>query len=392
MKGGHNTNDPSLVQYLADHATESLAWLESLGLKVNPKVGAATGALYQRSHYPDPAGGHTYIAVLEEALAKYPDRVKVFLETKATSLIEENGRVTGVAVESRGKTAKVFGTRGVILSTGGFGANVEFRQKVNTGIWKEANLDEEIGCSNISVAAQGDGLIMAEKVNADLIGLADIQVHPNGTPGTGLMLDIQTSGRNRLFINTNGDRFVDEGAPRDVLSKAVFAQPGQTFWLVQNHLRYPDENKIDLLSGRTMHDMLEQGRVQKAETLEDLAKIMKVDVNRLRASIEEYNRVARHEVETDRFGFRANHTDDRPITEGPYYVARKVPTIHHTMGGIKINTRAEVIDRDGKVIPGLYAAGEVTGGVHGENRLGGNAVADCMVFGRTAGRMAANNK
>lgn len=132
---------------------------------------------------------------------------------------------------------------------------------------------------------------------------------------------------------------------------------------MQNHLRYPDENKIDLLSGRTMHDMLEQGRVQKAETLEDLAKIMKVDVNRLRASIEEYNRVA-----------------------------RKVPTIHHTMGGIKINTRAEVIDREGKVIPGLYAAGEVTGGVHGENRLGGNAVADCMVFGRTAGRMAANNK
>lgn len=392
MKGGHNTNDPSLVHYLADHAPESLAWLESLGLKVNPKVGAATGALYQRSHYPDPAGGHTYIAILENALAKYPDRVKVFLETKATSIIEENGRVTGVAVESRGKTAKIFGTRGVIISTGGFGANVEFRQKVNTGIWKEANLDKEIGCSNISVAAQGDGLLMAEKVNADLIGLADIQVHPNGTPGTGLMLDIKTSGRNRLFINTNGDRFVDEGAPRDVLSKAVFAQPGQTFWLVQNHLRYPDENKIDLLSGRTMHDMLEQGRVQKAETLEDLAKIMKVDVNRLRASIEEYNRVARHEVETDRFGFRANHTDDRPITEGPYYVARKVPTIHHTMGGIKINTNAEVIDRNGKVIPGLYAAGEVTGGVHGENRLGGNAVADCMVFGRTAGRMAANNK
>ena len=100
------------------------------------------------------AGGHTYIAVLEEALAKYPDRVKVLLETNAAGLIEENGRVTGVAVESRGKTAKVFGTRCVILSTGGFGANVEFRQKVNTGIWKEANLDKEIGCSNISVAAR----------------------------------------------------------------------------------------------------------------------------------------------------------------------------------------------------------------------------------------------
>ncbi len=389
MKGGHNTNNPELVHYLADHATEALGWLESMGLVVNPKVGAATGALYQRSHYPDPAGGHTYIATLEKALQKYGDRVRICLETKALNLIEENGRVVGVEAQNHGKKVKVFADKGVIIATGGFGANIEFRQKVNTGIWKEAKLDKEIGCSNISAAAQGDGLIMAEKVNADLIGLADIQVHPNGTPGTGLMLDIKTSGRNRLFINKAGDRFVDEGAPRDVLSKAVFAQPGQTYWLLQNHLRYPDENKIDLLSGRKMKDMLAQGRVQKAETLEEAAKMMGVDYARLKAAVEEYNQVASHKVETDRFGFKANHTDDRPMTEGPWYFARKVPTIHHTMGGIKINTNAEVIDKAGHVIPGLYAAGEVTGGIHGENRLGGNAVADCMVFGRTAGRSAA---
>ena len=389
MKGGHDTNNPELVHYLADHATETLGWLEGMGLVVNPKVGAATGALYQRSHYPDPAGGHTYVATLEKALEKYGDRVHVLLETKALNLIEENGRVVGVEAQNHGKTVKVYGDKGVIVATGGFGANIEFRQKVNTGIWKEAKLDKEIGCSNISAAAQGDGLIMAEKVNANLIGLADIQVHPNGTPGTGLMLDIKTSGRNRLFINKNGDRFVDEGAPRDVLSKAVFAQPGQTYWLLQNHLRYPDENKIDLLSGRKMKDMLEQGRVQKAETLEEAAKMMGVDYNHLKAAVDEYNQVASHKVETDRFGFKANHTDDRPMTEGPWYFASKVPTIHHTMGGIQINTDAEVLDKNGKVIPGLYAAGEVTGGIHGENRLGGNAVADCMAFGCTAGRNAA---
>ena len=258
MKGGHNTNDPAMVRYMADHAKETLQWLEGMGLKVNPKVGAATGALFQRSHYPDPAGGHTYVAVLENQLQKYGDRVKVLLDTKATSLIKKNGRIVGVNVENYGKKVKVMASKGVIIATGGFGANVEYRQKVNTGIWKEANLDKEIGCSNISVAAQGEGLIMAEDIGADLIGLADIQVHPNGTPGTGLMLDIKTSGRNRLFINKNGDRFVDEGAPRDVLSKAVFAQPGQTYWLLQNHLRYPDENQIDLLSGRKMKDMLDQ--------------------------------------------------------------------------------------------------------------------------------------
>ena len=117
--------------------------------------------------------------------------------------------------------------------------------------------------------------------------------------------------------------------------------------------------------------------------------MMNINYEHLKKAVDEYNQVASHKIDKDRFGFRANHTDDRPMTEGPWYFARKVPTIHHTMGGIHTNTNAEVIGKDGKVIPGLYAAGEVTGGVHGENRLGGNAIADVMVFGRTAGRNAA---
>ena len=132
--------------------------------------------------------------------------------------------------------------------------------------------------------------------------------------------------------------------------------------------------------------------VKKAANLDELAKIINVDPNRLKATIESYNKVARHEVETDQFGFKANHTDDRPMTEGPWYVARKVPTIHHTMGGIHIDTGAHAVNANGQRIPGLYAAGEVTGGIHGANRLGGNAVADLMVFGRIAGKNAAEAK
>lgn len=393
MKGGHNVSDPKLVRVLAENAPGALHWLEGLGLKVNPKVGAATGALFQRSHYPSPAGGHTYVDVLEKAMQKYgKDKVHVYLESKADELIVKDGRVVGVKANNKGRPLTLLADKGVVITTGGFGSNVEFRQKVNTGVWKEADLGKEIGCSNIGVAAQGQGLEMAQKVGADLIGLSDIQVHPNGSPGTGLMLDIKTSGRNRLFINTNGDRFVNEGAARDVLSKAVFAQPGSTYWLVQNKLRYPDESAIDLLSGRTMRDMLAQGRVQKAANLDELAKIIKVDPTRLKAAVESYNKVARHEVETDQFGFKANHTDDRPMTEGPWYVARKVPTIHHTMGGIHIDTGAHAVNVKGERIPGLYAAGEVTGGIHGANRLGGNAVADLMVFGRIAGQNAAEGK
>ncbi|MCF0254398.1 MAG: FAD-binding protein, partial [Duodenibacillus sp.] len=308
MKGGHMTNDPEMVKALTERAPATFQWMQDLGCVINPKVGAATGALYQRSHYPNPAGGNTYVRTLEKTLAKYgPDRLTVLLETKAEEIVMKDGRAVGVKAMNGKRPVTVMASKGVVVSTGGFGSNVKYRQKVNTGIWKEAVLDERIGCSNISVAAQGEGLIMAEKVGAQLIGLADIQVHPNGTPGTGLMLDIKTSGRNRLFINDNGDRFVNEGAARDVLSKAVFAQPNQGYWLVQNHLRYPDENAIDLLSGRTMHDMLEQGRVKRCENLEELAKLMKVDLNRLKAAIEEYNKAARHEVAADKFGFKANH-------------------------------------------------------------------------------------
>ena len=393
MKGGHMTNNPELVHYLTDNAKATLNWLEDMGLVVNPKVGAATGALYQRSHYPDPAGGNTYVRTLEHKLGLYgADRVKVLLETKATDLIVQNGRVVGVKAQGRDGTVIATATKGVIMATGGFGSNVEFRQKVNTGIWKEADLGKDIGCSNISVAAQGDGLIMAEKAGAELIGLADIQVHPNGTPGTGLMLDIKTSGRNRLFINENGDRFVNEGAARDVLSKAVFAQPHSTYWLVQNYLRYPDENAVDLLSGRTMHDMLEQGRVKKAKDLEELSQMTGMPLDHLKASIEEYNKAVRNKGTPDKFGFVASHTDDREMTKGPWYFAKKVPTIHHTMGGIRIDTGAHALNAKGERIKGLYAAGETTGGIHGENRLGGNAVADCMVFGRTAGANAAAGK
>ena len=393
MKGGHNVGNPELVKYLTDNAYPTVEWMEKEGVVFRDKIGAATGSLGQRSHYGKKPAGYAYTSVFENKLKEYGDRVVVLTETPATKLImDKSGRVIGVSGLHTGKQPVTVMAPSVILATGGFGANVKFRQEVNTGVWKEVTLDNRIGTTNINKAAQGDGLKLAKSAHADIIGLSDIQLHPNGTPGTGLMQDIATSGRNRLFINKNGDRFVSESAARDTLCKAIFKQPDGTYWLLMNKLRYPDENAIDLLSGRTMRDMLAQGRVKKAANLDELAKIINVDPNRLKAAIESYNKVARHEVETDQFGFKANHTDDRPMTEGPWYVARKVPTIHHTMGGIHIDTGAHAVNANGQRIPGLYAAGEVTGGIHGANRLGGNAVADLMVFGRIAGKNAAEAK
>ena len=389
MKGGHNVGTPELVHYLTDNAYKTVEWMEAQGVKFRDKIGAATGSLGQRSHYSVAPAGNAYTSVFENVLkTKYKDRVTFLMECPAQEILTDaSGRVTGVKAVRHGQPVTVKASS-VVLATGGFGANVKFRQEVNTGVWKEVVLDNRIGTTNINKAAQGDGLVMAKKVGAELIGLSDIQLHPNGTPGTGLMQDIATSKRNRIFVNLNGDRFVDEGAARDTLCKAIFKQPEGTYWLIMNKLRYPDETKPDTM-GVTMKDMLALGRVKRADTLDELAKVINVPAANLKAAVAEYNKAASHQVEKDKYGFAATNTDDAPMTEGPWYACRKVPTVHHTMGGVKIDTKAEVIGTNGKPIAGLFAAGEVTGGIHGANRLGGNAIADVYTFGRLAGASAA---
>ena len=389
MKGGHNVGTPELVRYLTENAYPTVEWMEKQGVVFRDRIGAATGSLGQRSHYGVKPAGYAYTSVFENVLkTKYKDRVEFLMECPAEAILtDNNGKVTGVKAARHGQPITVK-AESVVIATGGFGANVKFRQEVNTGVWKEVVLDNSIGTTNINKAAQGDGLKMAKAVGAELIGLSDIQLHPNGTPGTGLMQDIATSGRNRLFVNLNGDRFVNEGAARDTLCKAIFKQPKGTYWLVMNKLRYPDINKPDRM-GVTMKDMLALGRVKTAATLDELAKVINVPADNLKAAVAEYNKAASHQVEKDKFGFAATNTDDAPMTEGPWYACLKVPTVHHTMGGVKINTKAEVIGTNGKPIAGLFAAGEVTGGIHGANRLGGNAIADVFTFGRLAGASAA---
>lgn len=389
MKGGHNVGNPELVRYLTTNAMRSIEWLESLGSPFKDKIGTATGALWQRSHYGTTPSGNHYIRTLENFLAEHKDSATIITDANVKSLIKDkDGRVIGAVAENHGRKITVIARKGVIITTGGFDANVELRRRVNTGVWKEVDLGKGIGASTIQKAAQGDGIAMGKNVGADVIGMSDIQLHPCGTPGTGLMEHIRTSGRNRLFINENGDRFVNEGAARDTLCKAIFAQPHSTYWLVVNHVRYPGRDWVDR-NGATIADMASLGAVVEGATLDELAKKTGMDPAKLKASVDEYNKVATGKVEKDKYGFVANNKEDKPMTEGPWYAVKKVPTVHHTMGGLKINTQTQVLDAAGKPIPGLYAAGEVTGGIHGANRLGGNAIADIFTFGRQAGKVAA---
>lgn len=391
MKGGHNKGNPELVHYLTENSMKSVKWLESMGVKFKDEIGTATGALWQRSHYPATPSGNTYIRTFEKVVNGTHGAIQVLTDTQATDLLQQkDGRVTGVVAKHFGQKVILNAKDGVVIATGGFGANVKLRQEVNTGVWKSVKLDNSIGCTNIQKAAQGEGMMIAKKHGAQLINLDDIQIHPCGTPGTGLMENIRTSGRNRIFVNLEGDRFVNEGAARDVLAGAIFKQPQSTYYVVVNKVRYPSRDWVDA-NGATIRDMVALGSVVEANTLDELAKKTGMNPAKLKASVDNYNKIVKGEMK-DPLGFKADNKADTMLTEGPWYACKKVPTVHHTMGGIKINVHAQVIDVNGKVIPGLYAAGEVTGGIHGSNRLGGNAIADVMTFGRTAGTNVVNMK
>lgn len=387
IEGGNNEGDPTLVHYMTDNALDSVHWLESLGVKFKDEVGSATGSLGERSHYPATPSGNTYIRSFEEYIEENPDKITFLDETQVESLAIKEGKVIGATAVYKNEQKVVVNAKAVIIATGGFGANVDYRQKVNTGVWNSVKLDDSIGCTNIKPCAQGEGLQLAEEAGAELVGLPDIQLHPCGTPGTGLMENIRTSGRNRIFVNKEGARFVNEGAKRDELCEAIFAQPESTYWIVVNKVRYPSETEPDA-NGSTIENMLALGSVVAGDTLDELAEKTGMEAAKLKAAIDGYNAVIEGSA-TDEFGFEAGNTADTQLTEGPWYACQKVPTVHHTMGGIRIDETGQALDAQGKAVQGLYACGECTGGIHGSNRLGGNAIADIMTFGRSAGVHAA---
>ena len=378
-----------LIKYLCENSMGAVEWLEDVGVKFSDTIDSATGSLGTRSHYPAAMkSGNCYIQVFEDVLGGM-DNVTILTGTTAKELLTKNNAVTGVkATGKQGETVTLNAKKGVIIATGGFGSNKELLGESNTGVWKHVDVTK-LGCTNMALSAQGDGIKMAQAVGANVIGMSDIQLHPCGTPGTGLMENIRTSSHSRIFVNINGDRFVNENAGRDTLAQAILDQEQQTYWIVVNSVRFPSRDWVDAYGG-TIAGMVSQGVVVEADTIEELAQKTGMDAAKLQASVDTYNAVIRGEKE-DALGFKAR-TTDKEITTGPWYACKKVPTVHHTMGGLQINTNTQVLNKDGKVIKGLYAAGEVTGGIHGENRLGGNAIADCMTFGRTAGANAAAGK
>ena len=388
LSGGDYQGDPLLVHTLVSNAWDGVQWLMDLGMEFQDETAGlftVTGGLWPRAHKPvEPLGTGFFKAYMNYIDSH--DNVDVMLNTRATEiLVDENGKACGVvATGETGNTVTVKASKGVVVATGGFAANVELRSAYNTQ-W--ADLGDSIKSTN-HAGATGDGIKMLQKLGADFVQMGNIQLLPLGDPVTGsLSGNIEHDVETRIFINKEGNRFVNEGGRRDDMTNALFAQTDAYMWVVMDSDTYPTGDERNNF-GETANQLVEAGRAVKADTLEELAEKMNVPADTLIAAVTEFNRHAEGgdlAGTPDEFGRTLYKT---PIDTAPFYAAARVPTVHHTMGGVRINVNAQVLDENGNVIPGLYAAGEVTGGIHGANRLGGNALTDTVVFGRIAGESA----
>ena len=382
FEGGDNQGNEKLIRVLVDNVYDGVVWLEELGMKFNDKVFTVLGGMWPRAHKPSTPLGTGFISTYQNYIDNN-EGIEVLLDTEALELVIKDGRVVGVKAETTKNDVVLNANNGVILATGGFSVNQEMLKKYNE-TWPTL---EGVKSTN-HPGATGDGIVMAEKIGVNLIGMKNIQLLPMGDPVTGsLSGNIEQGVENRIFVNKSGLRFVDEGARRDVMTKALLEQQDAYMWVVLDSKNYPTEDTKNNFN-ESIKELIEQGRAFKGNTLEELAGKIGVSPENLVKTINEFNAA----VDAGTADSLGRTLFDKKIDSPPYYAAARVPTVHHTMGGVEINEHTQVLDVNGKIIPGLYAAGEVTGGIHGANRLGGNALADILVFGRIAGESAATKR
>ena len=377
MKSGKEINDPELVRTLAENTSDAIDWLDKENAPLSGPLGTMGGLSAKRTHRPTDAEGNVTSVgnFLVSALGVRLDELGVEIITGATinKIIMDNGKASGVSgIGEYGENITVH-ANAVVIATGGFGGNMDRIVALRPDL---------AGYISTNVAtASGDAIDFLDEVGADFVDLDQIQLHPTVIPTDGALVGEALRGDGAILVNREGVRFTNETGTRDAVSAAEVAQTGGNVWLIANQEMYEVSAVIKKLD--------KSGYLVKGDTLEDLAAAMEFDSNATSALLKT--------VETWS-GYVASGTDadfardiGTPLTDlstGPYYAVNVGPGIHHCMGGVKINSEAQVISTDGNPIPGLYACGEVTGGIHGANRLGGNAVADIVVFGRIAGENA----
>ena len=375
--GGGGKNDPALVKKLVESSVDAIAWLDSLDPEIIlHNVAAFGGASVKRIHRPVDADGKVLsvgayvVPLLQENLNKRG--IELMTDTPATQILtDEHGCAVGVKAESADAVYTI-NAGAVVIASGGFGANNDMIASIRP------ELDGFITTNAPGI--QGQGIQMAQAIGADTVDMAEIQLHPTvHVEGTSAVLITEgLRGDGAILVNQEGERFFDEVSTRDKVSAAEFEQTGGYAWLIVDS-RMSDASNV-------IQGYINKGYAEKGETWEELAAAIGAPAETLINTMTNWNACVEQKSDPE-FG-RVSFAN--PLDQAPFYAIKVQPGVHHTMGGIKINDNAQVIDTDGNVIPALFAAGEVTSGVHGNNRLGGNAVADFTIYGRIAGQNAAD--
>lgn len=368
LTGGKNKNNPELLRYFVENAPDAIDWLDNNGIELSG-ITTTGGMSIDRTHRP--ASGAAVGGFLISGLQKNINRrgIEVMLDTNVTEILTENHKVVGVKVSEEDGSVQTIKAKAVIIATGGFSANREMVEKYRPDLKGFVTTNHK--------GATGSGIMILEKLGAGTVDMKEIQIHPTVEQTTSYLISESIRGGGAILVSQKGQRFVNELDTRDKVSAEIIKLPEHYAYILFDQ-QVRNENKA--VEEYVSHDLVVQ-----ADTIKDLADKLSIDSNTLSQTVERYNQFAETKRDED-FGRTTGMR--HPINKGPFYAIKIAPGVHHTMGGVTINTDTQVLDTDKHVIQGVFAAGEVVGGVHGANRIGGNAVADIIIFGMQAGRKA----
>lgn len=368
LKGGGDLNDKELLGYFSSHAALSIDWLADHGIRLDD-ITITGGMSKMRTHRPASMAPIGAFLVTELSKVVQKDELPLFTGVTVNSLVKDaDGKVTGVNATLPDGSQKMVGGKAVILATGGFGANNDMIEKYRPDLkgYKTTN----------QPGATGDGLKLATDAGAALVQMDQIQVHPTVQQDNphAFLIGEAVRGEGAILVNAQGKRFVNELTTRKVVSNAITALPEHSAYLIL------DQGIRSRVKAIEFYDSI--GLVVTGSSLSELAGKLNMDVDTLSSTVSTWNTaVADHDDKE----FGRSTGMDRDISAGPFFAIHIAPAIHYTMGGIKANHKTQVLDESGQIIPGLFAGGEVVGGLHGNNRIGGNSIAETVIFGRQAG-------
>lgn len=370
LKGGYNKNNPELLHRFVENAPQAIEWLADRGIMLND-ITTTGGMSIDRTHRPrdgSAVGGYLISGLLRNINKRSID---VLMETAVTEILFEQGAVSGVALLTDENEALTIHAKSVIVATGGFSANSQMVVKYRP--------DLEGFVTTNHKGATGGGIALLEKLGAGTVDMGEIQIHPTVEQTTSYLISESIRGGGAILVNQKGSRFFNEMETRDKVSAQIIALPEKFAYIVF------DENVRT--KNKAADEYIAKGFVVSAEGPRELAEKLGMDYHTFLATLERYNGFVENQYDEE-FGRKTALRN--PIKDGPFHAIRIAPGVHHTMGGVTINAETEVLDKQHQVIPGAFAAGEVAGGIHGGNRIGGNAVADIIVFGTQAGHQAAS--